>query len=179
MDTGRSVIPVPGRFERKLQRNSFFGLNAKDQQVGYGLGISIRFAAEDGQRRGAKLDGDLGNAARQILAGSHVKRHARPSPVIHEECHGRVSIGLRFRIHALLLAKPGHLFAGHPPRPVLSGDARWRQRLPVSSRARSECSLARSSRTASEENVALGSMATVDRTCNKWFWIMSRSAPAS
>ena len=50
---------------------------------------------EEEQRRLLELDGDLGDALGEALAGADVERDARPAPVLDFEAEGGVGLGLR------------------------------------------------------------------------------------
>src|ERR1019366_5539271 len=80
-----------GTLGEKLQRDAFLGLYAQDQQVDTRLaGILV----EEVQRRRVELDRDLTYSLGEPLSRTHIERYARPSPVIHEESHRGVSVGL-------------------------------------------------------------------------------------
>ena len=72
-----------GTLGEKLERNAFFRLDAQDQQIG--RGCVVPSPSKMCQRRGVELDGDLGDALGQALAGAQIERHAGPAPVVHEE----------------------------------------------------------------------------------------------
>src|SRR6202034_4253421 len=105
---------------KKLQRNTFFRLDAQDQQIGRDIAF---IAIKDGQRRGVKLNGDLGDAFGQPLSRPQIERHTRPTPVVHEKGDGRVGVGLGIRTDARLLPETGDILAADGGRTILAGDS--------------------------------------------------------
>ena len=61
------------------------------------LPVERRLGGKRLVRHGAELDGDLGDLARQALAGAEIEWHVLPAPVVHEELQGRERLRLRVR----------------------------------------------------------------------------------
>src|SRR5437588_12989974 len=60
--------------------------------------------------RGApEIDGNFGDAAAHALAGTNVKRHVGPAPVIDEDFGGDESFRRGIRLHRRLLAVSGNV----------------------------------------------------------------------
>jgi len=176
MVTGRSVMPEPGRFEKNRSEMPSRAGMRQHQQVRPAAGLAV---LEQAQRRGLELDGDVGDALGQALAGANVKRHAGPAPVLDETALPAAYVSVRASGETpCSWRKPGRAAADFG-RAVLAGDRRVRRPHRLENGGWSAGALARSSRTAVDSNIAGGSMAMVAMTCSRWFWIMSRSAPAS
>ena len=128
-------------------------------------------------RHAAKLDGDFRYLLGQALASAQVKRHTLPAPVIDVQLERRRRLRLRIRHHPLFLAIAGHLLAPMWPGPYCP-------RTALCARASGE--IARTAwststflfRISSAEKETIGSMATRQSSCIRWFCTMSRSAPA-
>ena len=116
-------------------------------------------------RKPLELDGDLGRLLRQGLAGAKIEGYVAPAPVVHEQAEGRVRRRGGFRTNARLVQvafvlAPNGLFRGlfRPPRTYRLEDVL----LFLSDSASATLG---------------GSMATNVRSCNRWFWTMSRTTP--
>ncbi len=68
----------------------------------------------------AVLDGDLGGALRQPLAGPDVEGHPRPAPVVDRQPGRNERLGLRLGVDVGLLAVTRDARRGHPPGSVLA-----------------------------------------------------------
>ena len=129
-------------------------------------------------RHGPEVHGDLPPLLPDRLAGAQPERRARPAPV--RDAEGDLGVGLRAagRVDALGVGVGRQLLA--------------RRRCPrCSGRAGSPCAIssgfggttARSASTLRSRRSRSvidrgGSIATSASICSRWFWIMSRSAPA-
>src|SRR6266508_1426131 len=125
---------------------------------------------EERMRRALELHGDRRLAPREPLAGAHVEGRVGPAPVLDPELRRDVRLGRRLGVDAFLLAVAGdHLPSTYPgpycPRTAAS-----------SSVARS--TLTFSFRTASASKSIGGSIAVSATSWSRWFWKMSREAPA-
>ena len=135
--------------------------------------------AEQRHRRPLELDGDLGDAPRQPLAGAQVERHALPAPVVDEQLERRVGLGVGVRRDPLLAAVGRHVLPVHPALDVLRRAPPNRRRDCGGIGRTARSTFIFSSRTASASKAAGGSMATSENSWMRWGLIMSRSAPAS
>ena len=84
--------------------------------------LSIESPASPKSRCGMALeaDRDLGVLARQAFAAAQIERHVGPAPVVDEELHRRVGVGVRFRVDAGLFAIAGYRLAADAAGVVLS-----------------------------------------------------------
>ena len=120
---------------RELHRYALAGPQRQHERVRPDAHRSL--LGEPEVRHRAQRDRDLGDLARQALAGAQVERHARPAPVVDLQAQRREGLGARVRRDALLLGVAGHLEAaddaprvlrrGRPCVGTSSGAARrWR-----------------------------------------------------
>ena len=175
-------MPLPGLFERKRSEMPSSGWIRSTSRFGPRFPQQSRlcFLREQAERRRVKLNGNIGHALRHALAGPDVKRHAGPTPVIDEECHRGVGVGLGIWIDARLLArKPGKSWPPTSARTILARDSILGNifRLHYTHGAQAVWHVHRVHSSASK--TVGGSIATVAITWLRWFWIMSRNAPAS
>ena len=93
MSTCCVVTTGPGILASNSRKMLSSRLHADDQAIG----LRQRWCglAKQRERRVAELDGDLRFAHRQALAGADVEGHARPAPVVHQELHGHIGLGVR------------------------------------------------------------------------------------
>jgi len=101
MLTGRMRIRVPGILAPKRQRDALVRLHRQHELVGPYADRAVLLEREVGHR--PQRHRDLGDLARQALAGAQVERHACPAPVVDLEAQRGVGLGMRVRRHALLL----------------------------------------------------------------------------
>ena len=102
------------------QAEPLVGRDAHDERVRLQVGSG---AGEQWQLRWpVELHGDLGDAGGQPLAGADVHRDAVPAPVVDVQAQRDERLGGTERVHARLLAVPGHeVLAGAAPG-VLAAD---------------------------------------------------------
>ena len=180
----RAACGVPGSFASKRTEIPSSGCTftmSRFDAIGVGLD-----ALEDVQRRFAELDRDLGRPLRQPLAGAEVERHARPSPAVEMQPQRDVGLGRRLRDRRPLprdsraLRRRSTQPAAYCARTTFVVAALGRvdpSRFRGAAESTASASCLRS-RTFSAENAIGGSIATSASTCIRWFWTMSRSAPA-
>ena len=92
-----------GDFHADVQHQSFIRLNPQDQLV---VAVFKRILPATKQRVWWLLEsnGHFGHFGRQALSGSHIKRHARPTPVVDVKLQRRVGFGFRVVRHAFFFA---------------------------------------------------------------------------
>ncbi len=94
-----------GDLGAEAEGDALVGLDAHGEDVG--LDAFAAFALlvlEEEQRRQLELDGDLGDALGEALAGADVEGNSGPAPVFDLEAEGGVGLGLGARVDAVFLA---------------------------------------------------------------------------
>ena len=109
MFTGRILMRVPGIFAPSCSDTPSLGCTVSTSW--FGLHAERAVLAEGEMRDGLQRDRDLGDLARQALAGAQVERHARPAPVVDLQAQRRVGLGRRAR-----RARPPLRGSPAPPR---------------------------------------------------------------
>ena len=122
--------------------------------------LAVDLGLEQLGRRPAELDGDLGGALGQPLAGPQEERHAGPPPGVQLQPHGDVGLGRRVGRDALLLKVAGDLLALDRAGRVLGPHDVAIDVLGLPVRAVLCSTLTFSLRTASAERSTGGSIAT-------------------
>src|SRR5208282_518849 len=84
-----------GNLGRKLERDSFFGLDVQHQLIRHQM-FDGR-VAEEHEGRPSKLYHDLSITHRHTLAGSQVEGNVGPAPVVDQQFHGDEGLGARIR----------------------------------------------------------------------------------
>ncbi len=93
MLTGLIRIRGPGDLRPDRDRHALVGLDREDDLVGLHADRPRALERQVGHR--LERDGDLGQLARQALAGAQVERHPRPAPVGHLEPQRGIGLGAR------------------------------------------------------------------------------------
>ena len=95
MFTGRMRIRVPGIFAAERERHALVGLQREDSWLGCTPDRAVLLEGEVRDR--LERHRDLGDLARQPLAGAQVERHAGPAPVVDLQAQRGVGLGVRVR----------------------------------------------------------------------------------
>ena len=119
----RTSIVVPGTLEPNLSVTPSSGCTRMTSWLWPSSSVSV--VVERQVRRLLEQDRDLGDPARQPLAGAQVERHAGPAPVLDAQPDRHVRLGGGVRRDVLLLEVADGALAGHP---ALAGTARGRCR---------------------------------------------------
>src|SRR5690348_18443653 len=95
-----------GNFGGKLERNSFFRLDVKDELIGHQV-LNWRIA-EQNEGRPAELNDNLGGLRGEMFSGAEIKGNVGPAPIIYGEFHGYEGFGTGIRRNVRLAAIRGH-----------------------------------------------------------------------
>ena len=94
-----------GDLGAEAEGDALVGLDAHGDDVGLdAFAACCRLVLEEEQRRLLELDGDLGDALGEALAGADVEGNAGPAPVVDLEAEGGVGLGLGAWVDTIFLA---------------------------------------------------------------------------
>src|SRR5262249_27451050 len=114
----------PLRSERN--GDSFVRLNVENEAIRFHF-----FSAKNDVRRTLELNHDFGRALRKAFAGSEIKRHAGPAPIVDEHAHGDEGFGTGSRAYAWFLTISRKILAIDRTGGVLAANDRLRDAFEI------------------------------------------------
>src|SRR5690348_4281659 len=110
-----------GRLCPETERDAFVRLDVEDQRIRRRL-----FSLKNQVRRPFEANGDFDSRSREAFAGSQIKWHAAPAPVIDEKLQGHKSLRRGIGFYPRLLPISGDRFAFDRSGTILAPHCRSR-----------------------------------------------------